>query len=99
LAEAEAEAWGLYYFDQRDLSAELVELHERVARVEGECAAEAMKVSWSIREISNALVDLGVFLIRDIPQCLRSAQDVLTATDFILVHQREEHTSGAGPWV
>jgi hypothetical protein len=47
--------------------AELEELCERVVGIEGERATEATKLSWSVREISDALVDLGVFLIRDIP--------------------------------
>jgi hypothetical protein len=42
------------------LSAELGELYERVAGVEGKHVIEAMKVSRSIMEISDALVDLGV---------------------------------------
>jgi hypothetical protein len=93
------QAWGLYSFDERDLSVEPEELHEHVARVEGECAAEAVKLSQSIVEVSDALVDLGVFPIRDIPRHPMSAQDVLTAADLILEHLREEHASGVGPWV
>jgi hypothetical protein len=42
-------------------------LHEHVARVKDECAIEAVQLSWSVMEISDALVDLGVFPIRDIP--------------------------------
>jgi hypothetical protein len=52
------------------LSAELEELHESVAGIEGDHSTEGMKLSWSVREISDALVDLGVFPIRDIPQHL-----------------------------
>jgi hypothetical protein len=37
--------WGLYSFDGRDLSAELKQLHERVAGIEGKRTAEAMKLS------------------------------------------------------
>jgi hypothetical protein len=52
---------------------EVEELHEHMARIEGERATKAVKLSWSVREISDALVDLGVFPIRDIPQHLKSA--------------------------
>jgi hypothetical protein len=43
---------------------ELEELRESLAGVEGECATEVVKLSRSVMEISNALVDLGVFLSR-----------------------------------
>jgi hypothetical protein len=83
-------------FDEWDMSVELEELHERVAGIEGEHATEAMKLSRSVREISDAL---GVFPIWDIPQRLKSAQDVLMAAGLILEHLREENAFGAGPWV
>jgi hypothetical protein len=38
-----------------------------VAGVEDKRAAEAVQLSWSVMEISDALVDRGVFPIRDIP--------------------------------
>jgi hypothetical protein len=79
------------------LSAELEELHESVAGIEGDRSTEGMKLSWSVREISDALVDLGVFPIQDIPQHLKSAQDVLMVTDLILERLREERASGTGP--
>jgi hypothetical protein len=79
------------------LSAELEELHESVAGIEGDHSTEGMKLSWSVREISDALVDLGVFPIQDIPQHLKSAQDVLMVTDLILERLREERASGTGP--
>jgi hypothetical protein len=78
---------------------ELQELHVHVARVENQRTVEAMQLSRLVMEISNALVDLGVFPIRDIPAQPRSAQDVLTAASFVLEHLREEHDSGASPWV
>jgi hypothetical protein len=64
----EEQAHGLYSCDGRDLSTELEELHEHVAGVESECATESMQLSQSVMEISEALVDLGVFPIRDIPR-------------------------------
>jgi hypothetical protein len=57
----EEQAWGLYSFGGRDLSVELEELCECMAGVESECAAEVMQLSWSVMEISGALVNLGVF--------------------------------------
>jgi hypothetical protein len=38
-----------------------------VARLEDEHAIEVEQLSWSIREISDALVDLNVLPIQDIP--------------------------------
>jgi hypothetical protein len=70
---AEEQAWGLHSFDGRDLSVELEELCECMAGVENECAAEAVQLSQSVMEISDALVDLGVFPIQDIPAQPRSA--------------------------
>jgi hypothetical protein len=50
-------------------------------------------------EISDTLVHLGVFPIRDIPAQLKSTQDVLTVASPILEHLRKEHAFGGGPWV
>jgi hypothetical protein len=49
----------------------------------------------SVREIFNALVDLDVFTIQDIPSQPRSAKDVLTAFSLILEWLWEEHGSDA----
>jgi hypothetical protein len=43
--------------------AELEELRGGAAGVESECTAEAVQVSWSVKEISDALVDLVAFPI------------------------------------
>jgi hypothetical protein len=56
----EEHAWGLYSFDGRDLLAELEELHERMAGIDSECITEVVQLSWSVVEISDALVNLGV---------------------------------------
>jgi hypothetical protein len=69
--------WGLYSFDGRDLLVELEELHEYVAGVENKRAAKAMQLSRSVMEISDALVDLGVFPIRDIPAAVRPTHRAL----------------------
>jgi hypothetical protein len=83
--------------DGRHLPAELEELRELLARVESECAIEAMTLSWSVMEISDALVDLVMFPIRDIPEHPQLARDVLTAVGPILECLWEERDSGAGP--
>jgi hypothetical protein len=88
---AKEQARGLYSFDRRDLSVELEELRERVAKVESERAAEVVQLSWLVMEISDAPVDLVVFPIRDIPVHPKSAQDVLMAASLVLERQREEH--------
>jgi hypothetical protein len=59
----EEQTQGLYSFDGRDPLAELKKLHGRVAGVEDECTAETGQLPWSVREISDALVDLDVFPI------------------------------------
>jgi hypothetical protein len=48
-------------------------------------------------EISDALVDLGVFPIRDNLEHPQLARDVLTAAGLVLEHPREERDSSAGP--
>jgi hypothetical protein len=58
---AEEQACGLYPFDGRDLPVKLEELHGRVVGVESERAAEAVQLSWSVKEINDALVDLVCF--------------------------------------
>jgi hypothetical protein len=73
----EEQARALHYFDGWDLTAKLQELHVCVARVENERATNAEKLSTLVVGISNALVDLGMLPIRDMPQLLRMAQEVL----------------------
>jgi hypothetical protein len=96
---AEEQVQGLYSFNGRDLWVELEKLRERVAGVEDQHVAEAEQLSRSVREISNALVDLDMFYILDIPTQLRLAKDVLTAVSLILEHLQEKHASGASPLV
>jgi hypothetical protein len=47
--------------------------------------------SRSVMEISNALIDLGMFPIQDIPVHPKSTQDVLTAASLVLERLQEEH--------
>jgi hypothetical protein len=78
---------------------ELKDLHGHVARVGNERATETVQLSRSVMEISNAQVNLGMFPIQDILVQPRSAQDALTVASLVLECLREEHTSGASPWV
>jgi hypothetical protein len=55
-----------------------------------------MKLSRSVMEIYDALVDLGVFPIRDVPKHLKSAQDAFAVASLILESQQEERASNAG---
>jgi hypothetical protein len=48
--------------------------------------------------ISNAIVDLRMLPIRDIPQLPKLAQEVFAVASLILECLREEHASSAGPW-
>jgi hypothetical protein len=50
-------------------------------------------------EISDVLVDLGVFLIQDIHAQPRSAQYVLTTASLVFERLWEEQASDAGPRV
>jgi hypothetical protein len=96
---AREQARGLYPFDGSDILVEMEELHERVAGVENERVVEVVQLSKSVMEIFDSLVGPGLSPIRDIPVYLTLAQDVLTAASLILEHLREEHASGADPWV
>jgi hypothetical protein len=81
---AKDQAQGLYPFDRRDLSVGMEKLRQCMAGVKGECAAEATQLSRSVMKISDALVDLGVFPIREILVQPRSTQDVLMLCNHIL---------------
>jgi hypothetical protein len=65
---------------------ELEKIHVRVAEVENKHTTEAGKLSALAVEASNALVDLGMPPIRDVPQLLKTAKEVLKATCVILEH-------------
>jgi hypothetical protein len=93
---AEEQAWGLYSFNGRDL---LVELREHVVGIESDCATKVVQLSLSAVEISDALVDLGVFPVQDIPAQPKSVQDGLMVASPILEHLWEEHASGTEPYV
>jgi hypothetical protein len=76
-------ACGVHFFDGRDMSVELEGLHARMTSVEDECPTEAGKLSMLVVGISNALVDLKMLPIWDIPQLPKIAQKILTAAGLI----------------
>jgi hypothetical protein len=65
--------------------------------IAGEHVAEARRLSQLAVGISNALVNLGMLHIWDIPLFLKSAQEVLTVAGLLLECLREAWASGAGP--
>jgi hypothetical protein len=95
----EEQPHGLHSLDGRYLSTELKELRKLMAGVESDRPTEVVTLSWSVMEISDAFINLGVFPIRDIHERLQSARDVLMVAGLILERLQEERDSGAGPWV
>jgi hypothetical protein len=75
---------GLHSFDGRGLLAGLEEVRLCMARIEDERTTEAMRLSRLVMEISDALIDLWVFPVWDIPLLLKSAQEVLALAGLIL---------------
>jgi hypothetical protein len=84
--------------DRCDLSMELDKGCTLADRITDECAAEARQLSQHIMGILSALVDLGTLPIKDIPQLLKSAREVLSMADLILKLLQEVLASGTGPW-
>jgi hypothetical protein len=70
----EEQAHDMHPPDGRDLSAELEETHTHVDGIKSERAAKAEQQSQQVVGISNALVDLGMLLVQDIPQLSKSAR-------------------------
>jgi hypothetical protein len=64
---AEEQARGPHPIDRQDLSVELEEIPARVDGVEGEHTTEAEQLSQLLVEISNALVNMWMLPIQDIP--------------------------------
>jgi hypothetical protein len=75
----------------------LEELRMRMVGIEDERATEAVGLSRLVMEISDALINVGLFSIRDIPRLPKSTQEVLVLTGLILEHLQEERASNAGP--
>jgi hypothetical protein len=87
---------GMYRTDEPDLSAELDKARVRVDRIDNEHAVEVKQLSQWVVRISNIMFDLGLLPIQDIPQLLKSAQEVLLVVD-ILKRLQEVLASGASP--
>jgi hypothetical protein len=89
---------GLHLPDGRGLSVELDKAHEHMDRIDGEHATEDEQLSRKVMRISGVVVDLGMLLVQDIPQLLKSAREVLPAVDLILKRLQEALASSASPW-
>jgi exosome complex RNA-binding protein Csl4 len=74
----------LHSFYGRDLLAKLEEIRSHVDRIAGEHNVEAGQLSQLVVGILNALVNLGMLPIQDIPQLSKSAEIVLTAAGLLL---------------
>jgi hypothetical protein len=57
-----------------------------------------MRLSQRVVGISNALADLDMVTIQDIPPLSKSAQEVLPVADLILKRLQQALASGAGLW-
>jgi hypothetical protein len=68
-----------------------------MARVEDERTTEAREVSMLVMEASNALVDLRMLPIQDIPKLSKTAHGVMAAASLILECIREGHAFDAVP--
>jgi hypothetical protein len=90
---------GLHPTDGWDLSAELDKTRARVDRINGEHATEAERLSHLVMEISNALVNLGMLPVQDIPQLQKSIREVLSMVGLVLEHLQEELASDTSPWL
>jgi hypothetical protein len=94
----EEQAHGIHPHDGRDLSVELEGIHACVDGIGGERGVEAGQLMQLVMEISNALADLGMLPIQDIPQLSKSAQEALTVVGLFLERLREAHASDTGLW-
>jgi hypothetical protein len=74
---------GMYRTDEPDLSAELDKARVRVDRIDNEHAVEVKQLSQWVMRISSIMFDLGLLPIQDIPQLLKSAQEVLLVVDIL----------------
>jgi Flp pilus assembly CpaE family ATPase len=81
-----------------DLSAKLDKATARSDRINSEHTIEVEQLSWHVVRISDVLVDLGMLLIQNILQLLKSAQEVLPVVDLVLQCLQEALASSAGPW-
>jgi hypothetical protein len=95
---AEELACGLHSSHGRDLSAELDQACALTDGITNERATEVMRLSHRVVGISNALADLGMLPIQDIPQLPKSAWEVLSVADLILKRLQEVLAFDASLW-
>jgi hypothetical protein len=57
-----------------------------IAGIKDEHATEVVRLSQLVIKISDALINLGVFPIREIPRLPNSAQQILASYGLILEH-------------
>jgi hypothetical protein len=81
---AEEQARGLHPYDGWNQPTELRELCEHMAGVKEECVTEAERLVALVVEASKALTDLELPPIRELPQILRKAHEVMKAAGIIL---------------
>jgi hypothetical protein len=70
-----------------------------MAGVEDDYITEAEQLSRSVSDISDALVNLNVLPIKEIPSQPWSAKDIMTVFGLVLEQLWEEHGSGVGSQV
>jgi hypothetical protein len=98
VALAEELERGLHSCDGRDWSAEVDLARALVDGITDRHATEAMLLSQRIVGISNALANLGMLPIQDIPQLAMLAWVVLSPANLVLKRLQEAVASGASPW-
>jgi hypothetical protein len=94
----EEERHDLHPPNRQDLSKELEEACMRVDGINGEHAAKGGRLSQLLMRISNALVDLDMLPIQDVPQFPKSARDVLMVAGLILERLQDVQASDNGLW-
>jgi hypothetical protein len=65
------------------LSTELDQAHALTDGITNKRIVEAMRLSQCVVGISNALADLGMLPVRDIPQLPKLAREILSTTDLV----------------
>jgi hypothetical protein len=95
---AEEQERGLHPPNGRFLSTQLYQTRVRVDRINGERATEVGRQLQLVIVISNALVDLGMLPIQDIPQLSKSVREVLPVAGLILERLQEALASSASSW-
>jgi hypothetical protein len=69
-----------------------------VDRINGERFVEGEQLSLLVLDISNALVDLGMLPIQDIPKLPKPVWEVLPAVGLVLECLQEALASDTGLW-